>query len=167
MCAIIFACLFQGYNMLNIEQLRQYVVRPTLQHLEPEIPYSEAAENLLLATAMHESRLTYLHQIGGPAKGLWQIEPATEKDNWDNFLRYKADLRDKVIALSGVRSLDLIGNLPYQVAMARIKYYRSPNPLPAADDIEGQAKEWKMTYNTIHGAGTVKQFIDHYPREIL
>lgn len=150
--------------MLSERHFRLYVVRPTLEYLEPEIPYSKAAENLLMGTATHESRLTSLVQIGGgPAKGLFQIEPNTEQDNWDNYLRYKPDLKEKVEKLCGIRSLDLTGNLPYQVAMARIKYYRSSHPLPAADDIEGQAKIWKIVYNTVHGKGTEEKFIKHYP----
>ena len=150
--------------MLSERHFRLYVVRPTLEYLAPEIPYSLAAENLLVATATHESRLTHLIQIGGgTAKGLFQIEPSTEQDNWSSYLRYKSELREKVEALCGVRSLDLTGNLPYQVAMARIKYYRSSHPLPAEDDIKGQARIWKLVYNTIHGKGTEEQFIQHYP----
>jgi len=150
--------------MLSERHFRLYVVRPTLEYLAPEIPYSEAAENLLVATATHESRLKYLVQNGGgPARGLFQIEPATDQDNWNNYLRYKPELKQKVERLCGVRSLDLTGNLPYQVAMARIKYYRSSSPLPAADDIKGQAREWKLVYNTIHGKGTEEEFIKHYP----
>jgi hypothetical protein len=151
--------------MLNIKHFRRDVVRPVLMYLEPEIPYSLAAENLLVATAMHESQLTHLKQLGdGPARGLFQMEPATEHDNWENFLRYNRSLADKVKALSGIRAFDLIANIPYQVAQARIKYWRSPESLPAATDIEGQAELWKLVYNSPLGKGTVAQFIEHYPR---
>ncbi len=150
--------------MLDVKQFREYVVRPTLKYLDPEIPYSVAAENLLIGTAVHESQLTYLHQLGGgPACGLFQIEPATELDNWDNYLQYRDDLQDKVNDLRGLLDLDLTANLPYQVAMARVKYWRSPVSLPQAGDIVGLANIWKQVYNTPLGAGTVEQFIDHYP----
>lgn len=154
--------------MLNVDHFRHYVVRPTLEYLAPDIPYSVAAENLLVATAVHESKLTYLVQHGdGPARGLFQIEPTTERDNWDNFLRYKKSLRDKVESLSAVRFLDLAGNLPYQVAHARIKYLRDKEPLPGANDIIKQAAYWKRVYNTHLGKGSEVQFIKNYPEEIL
>lgn len=153
---------------MDIEQLRLYVVRPTLEYLAPEIPYSLEAENLLLATAMHESKLTHVRQLdGGPARGLWQIEPGTEHDNWENYIRFDSSLNDKMKSLSGHRSLDLTGNLPYQVAHARIKYFRDREPLPTSDDILAQARYWKRVYNTAEGKGSVVKFIRDYPMEIL
>lgn len=153
--------------MLDINQFREYIVRPTLKFLHPEIPYSVSAENLLMGTAAHESKLTYVRQIGaGPARGLFQIEPATELDNWKSFLAFRSDLRLKIERLSGVKSLDLTGNLPYQVAHARIKYWRDPAPLPDEGDIAAMAETWKRVYNTAGGAGTVNQFIDSYPIDL-
>jgi len=150
--------------MLDQKQFREYVVRPTLEYLDSEMPYSLAAENLLMGTACHESRLTYLHQVGGgPARGLFQMEPATESDIWENFLSYRKPLETKIKHLCGLRNLDLLANLPYQVAMARIKYWRSPESLPDPDDVQGMAKLWKQVYNTPLGRGTEQQFIDHYP----
>lgn len=150
--------------MLDVEQYRRNVVRPTLEYLAPEIPYSLAAEALIVATAACESELVFLRQRGsGPALGLLQMEPATERDNWENFLAYNTVLRKKLISMCGVRHLDLVGNLPYQVAMARIKYYRDPRRLPSAFDKRGQAETWKRVYNTPQGAGTVERFLDHYP----
>jgi len=154
--------------MLNIEHFRLYVVRPTLEYLAPEIPYSIEAENLLVATAVHESKLTYLVQHDdGPARGVFQIEPTTAQDNWTNFLAFNKSLREKVENLSGLRHLDLIANFPYQVAHARIKYVRDPEPLPAAADVIGQARYWKRVYNTHLGKGSVVKFIKDYPEEIL
>ncbi|KAF0118141.1 MAG: hypothetical protein FD149_866 [Rhodospirillaceae bacterium] len=67
------------------------VIRPTLLHLGLHSP---AAEALLLGTAIQESRLgTYLRQTGGgPALGVYQMEPATHEDIWTNFLAYRPDL---------------------------------------------------------------------------
>ena len=47
--------------MLNVEQFRLYVVRPVLNYLELG---GAAAEQLLVGTALTESKLTYLKQIG-------------------------------------------------------------------------------------------------------
>lgn len=52
---------------MNAEQLRTYVIRPTLQQIDL---WSEAAEILLLGTVAHESKCgEYLHQVGGPGAG--------------------------------------------------------------------------------------------------
>lgn len=66
---------------INCEQLRLYVIRPTLEKIEL---WSEAAENLLLGTTAQESHMgTYIKQVGkGPALGIYQMEPATHKDIW-------------------------------------------------------------------------------------
>lgn len=149
---------------MDERQFREYIVRPILKHLEPEIPYSLAAENLLMGIASHESKFKYIRQVGGgPARGFFQMEPVTEQDIWENYLRYKGDLRDKIVQLQGRVEFDLAGNLAYQVAMARVHIWRSPYPLPEHDDIEGQAKLWKVAYNTYKGKGTVEKFIADYP----
>ena len=156
---------------MDPEHFRMYVVRPTLEYLEPEIPYSKSAENLLVGTAAHESRLKYLHQIQGPAKGVFQIEPATADDIWDNYLAFRPDLASKVRGLASQKfpvgkNEQLITNLAYATAMARLKYWRSPSSLPHdPDDVFGLAQLWKAVYNTELGAGTVDQFIAHYPEE--
>lgn len=146
---------------LNESQLRDWVVQPVLEHLDlPGIP---AATALLIHTAKAESRLHYLRQLhGGPALGLWQMEPPTHDDIWANFLRFRDDLAGRVRTLSilGEPSADqLIGNLYYAAAMARVHYWRVPEPLPAEDDLFAQATYWKRHYNTALGKGTPEHFI--------
>jgi hypothetical protein len=54
-------------------QLRS-LIEETLRALEPEVPYSEPAVELLMMTAAAESALgRYIKQIGGPARGIFQI----------------------------------------------------------------------------------------------
>lgn len=151
--------------MIDPQQFRRYVIRPTLQHLKM---WSPAAENLLLGTAAHESRLRYLVQDGGPALGFYQIEPSTHRDIWQNYLVYKAELASTVRSLAGQRFPDerhteLITNLAYATAIARLVYYRQPDPLPAPDDVPALARYWKKIYNTPKGKGHVIDFIRHYP----
>lgn len=133
--------------------------------------HSLSAVNLLLGTAAQESHFgTYLRQINGPALGVFQMEPATESDIWGNFLRYHTDLRRQVVqnTLIYCPSPDaLVWNLAYSIAMARIKYYRSPDPLPSPDDIEGLAAYWKKIYNTPQGRGTEDEFVENYKRYVL
>jgi len=154
--------------MINVEQHRKLIVRPVLEHLGM---YSLAAENLIIGTAAHESRLEYLAQIKGPALGVYQCEPATHQDIWDEYLAYRADLASKVRALASQHwfeqnpDRELIGNLPYATAICRIHYRRIKQPLPAPDDLWGLANYWKAHYNTALGRGTVEQFYNHYPTE--
>ena len=128
---------------------------------------SLGAVNLLMGTAAHESKMgTFWYQIGGgPALGVFQMEPETERDIWDNYLAYRPELSNKVCVLArvtGPSPWNLKYNLAYQIIMARLKYYRNPAPLPAHDDVEGLAKMWKAVYNTPLGAGTEAEFITNY-----
>jgi len=131
---------------------------------------SPSAVNLLLGTAAQESGFgTYLRQVSGPALGIFQMEPATEEDIWRNYLRYQEGLRHSVVQCTLVSfptPAALIWNLAYSIAMARIKYYRDPAPLPDADDIPALACYWKNVYNTPQGRGTVDEFIENYKRYV-
>ena len=131
---------------------------------------SPAVTDLLLGTAAQESGFgTYLRQMGGPALGVFQMEPATEKDIWINYLRHREDLCSKIIVTTGVASPDemqLAGNLLYQIAMCRIHYRRVREPLPEAGDIPGLARYWKQHYNTPTGRGTEAEFIANYRRYV-
>ena len=50
----------------------------------------------LLGTARVESDLRHRRQIGGPALGLFQMEPATHNDIWESYLKYRAQLAERV-----------------------------------------------------------------------
>jgi hypothetical protein len=154
--------------MLDIIQFRQSLVRPVLQVLDT---YSKAAENLLLGTAVQESRLQYLRQLGdGPACGLYQMEPATHDDIWDNYLAYQPDLRSRIEAFAlphQDRHAQLIWNLAYATAMCRIHYRRVREALPDAGDADALARYWKRHYNTERGSGTVLEFKEKYLRYVM
>ncbi|MEZ7136808.1 hypothetical protein [Komagataeibacter sp. SM21] len=140
-----------------LAQFKAEIVTPTLNAIGLG---GEAAVNLLTGTALAESGLVYLRQIGGPALGAWQMEPFTESDIWATFLS-NARLSGLKTAMQAMLARDmprtgqLITNWRYACAMARLKYYRSPDPLPAANDALGQAHTWKRIYNTSLGAGDV------------
>lgn len=159
---------------LDCMQLRLHVVRPTLQKLRL---WSMAAENLVLGTAAHESAgFRFLDQITGPhdamlgpAYGIYQIEPATHADLFENFLRFHADLWNLALDMRAHwpdPTTQLATNLTYQTAICRLQYYRAKPPLPAADDVEGLAAYWKRWWNTPAGKGTEAQFIEHYRRYV-
>ena len=140
---------------LNLTQLKNEIVRPTLDYLGLG---GDAAVNLLTGTALAESDATYLRQIGGgPALGLWQMEPATHDDCWANFLRFPAQSRlatklQGMLAPDLPRSAQMITNLRYACAMARIRFYRVRDALPAATDAAGLSAYHKAHYNTTQGA---------------
>lgn len=133
---------------------RQLIVRPSLHELGL---YSPAAEELLLGTAAKESVFgTYLKQLGGgPALGVYQMEPATFywlQDKWG----------EKYPILAFKSPEHMIWDLKLATKAARLRYLVVKEPLPEAQDIVGLGKYWKQYYNTEAGAGTVEEFVESY-----
>jgi len=154
---------YQSVIMIDKAQLTYMIEKVTgdLGKASPE------ATNLLLGTAAQESHLgTYFYQMGsGPARGIFQIEPATEKDIWENYLEYKPTLKANIIALTGVKSPNvnhLTMNILYQICIARVHYLRVKEALPT--DLDDMAIYWKRYWNTKHGAGTEEEFKHNYAR---
>lgn len=149
---------------LNVKQFKDLVINPTLFTLDREIVWSESAINLLLGTAIQESRLMYLKQLGsGPALGVYQMEPSTHDDIWENFLSYREELASLIQKSFRVKTSEaLIWDMGYATAMARVHYYRVPEALPDANDVTNLATYWKRHYNTIEGKGTTLEFIEKY-----
>ena len=164
---------------MDYKQLLDNVITPTLRKIGF---HSVAAEQLILGTIAQESRAKYLRQFNnGPARGLIQMEPATHKDIYLNYLAYRDEIAKKLEGLLTSDELDmnlevsrkeaidnvadnsLVFNLAYQVAMCRIHYLRTPEALPEANDLGSMANYWKKYYNTELGAGTVEEFIEHFP----
>lgn len=139
------------------------IVRPTLNALATT---SEAAEMLLMGTAAQESNLKFTRQIGGPALGYFQMEPATYDDCWTNFLDFRPALAAKVLAVrtapGPALAADLETDPQYAAAMARVRYMRVAAPIPT--EPKEIAAYWKLYYNTPLGAGTVEAFIANWNR---
>jgi len=150
------------------KDLREVVVRPALKKIGR---WSEAAENLLLGTAAQESQMgRYLRQINGPALGIYQCEPATHEDIFDNYLIYQGELLGavtKLTVLQQPRTEQLAWNLMYATAIARIHYLRVKEPLPKADDVVGLGCYWKNYYNTHLGKGTVEEYVKSYTAMVV
>ncbi len=151
------------------KELLQHVIVPTIKRLDMD---SIAARMLLLGTAAQESHLgTYLKQVNGPALGMYQMEPDTEYDCKVNFLHYRTNIKDKLLSMTVFNkegyevSGQLVWNLAYATAYARLKYYRDSEPLPEPN-VPALAVYWKRVYNTPLGAGTEEEFIDNYARFI-
>lgn len=154
--------------MINSKQFRQLVVRKALMYLDPVIPYSVAAENLLMGTCAKESDMgTFIAQNGGgPALGVFQMEPATYNDIFNNFIKYKKDLKSIVLFANSPEPEEMVCNMFFAAIMCRIHYYRRPEALPAPYDFEALGQYWKQHYNTVKGKGTVEEFVENYHRYV-
>jgi hypothetical protein len=153
--------------MINVKQFREYIVNPALMRLEPAIPWSLAAENLVIGTAIHESKLTYVDQLApgaGPAYGPFQMEKFTYDDLWSGYIAHRPELKQKLLAMAGfddeVRPpvIEMYGNFFYAAAMCRVFYRSRPGALPAPDDIDGLARYAKKYYNTELGKATIEDY---------
>lgn len=162
--------------MLDIQQFKNLILVPTLKAVDL---YSESAVNLLLGTAIQESRLTYLKQKGGgPALGLFQIEPRTLDDIYFRYLQRedKKGLWERVQQFTTRQDVhvttrqdvcgQVIGNIPFAVVIARIRYLMVPEALPAYDDLEGLGKYYKKYFNTSSGKGEVHEFVENYKKYV-
>lgn len=157
--------------MFDKQQLR-ILVTDSLAPLGEWFLNSDAAINLIMGTIAQESAMgKYRRQLGGgPARGICQMEPATEKDIWSNFLRYKIQLRTRLSSLCSVYGPDpkqMETNDTYAILMCRMHYMRVRVELPDAGDVNGLANYWKLYYNTPLGKGTAKEFIENYKKYLL
>ena len=159
--------------MINQQQLRELVIRPELKRLNPEIPYNEHAVELLMMTQAHESNGGYfLKQEQGPALGPYQMEPATHRDTHDNFLYYRNNLGMLVHGERVRTCYDMVTDLRYATAMARVHYFRDSEPLPTGD-LSDERTIWelamyaKRVWNTEAGKATVQDYYDKYLKYCL
>lgn len=155
------------------KQFRDLIER-TLKALSFNLD-SPTAVNLLLGTAAVESNFgKFLRQRnGGTALGVFQMEPKTEIDIWDNSLDERPTLVHQIRVVTNElgpphhnHHCPLETNLAYQIVMARMQYKKFPEPLPRPDDIESLARYWKNYYNTIAGDGVEERYIEMYKRYV-
>jgi hypothetical protein len=144
--------------MIDPTQFRR-LVHATLAGFRP-IPYTPQAETLLLMTAAHESRLgEFLWQLKGPARGPWQMEPATLDDHYRWMQAARPDLLREVEGLRPpalARADALVGNVPYACVMARLHYFRRAERIP--NDLDGMAALAKKVFNTEAGKATPEAY---------
>ena len=135
---------------------------------EGKIKLSENAADLLLMTAAHESLGgKYLKQVGGPALGIYGMEPTTFRSINDNYLDYRPELKRAGMSLS-LNELsnpaEVIYNLVLATYMARIQYFKVPKALP--DNEEGMAAYAKKYWNTEKGKATEEKYLTDYRRYV-
>lgn len=158
---------------MNPEQLKNLIITV----LKAFGRYSEQAVDLLMLTAAQESHCgKFIRQIGGgPALGIFQMEPATLNDIMDNYVRYREKLAADIVLFLTRQSLEmnLAGNLLFQIVTARVHYMRVPDPIPVREAFRTQddyvmalARYWKQHWNTELGAGTPMDAFLNYNRYI-
>lgn len=145
-------------------QLRE-LIREVLEMMGEKPENMDNAVELLMLTAAAESQLgSYIEQVGGPALGIFQMEPATERDIYENYLKYRDDEKAfvKRFKLPVYSALNLKANLIYQIIMARIHYKRDSKPIPSKDNTTNLAKYYKRVWNTHRGAATISGAVAAY-----
>lgn len=156
------------------DELREYVIEPTLQHSGS---WSEAAENLLMATAAQASGLGFhLLNKRGRGFGIFQISANCHLDIWDHYLVNDPELASHVRGLASQHEFlshphaELATNLSYSTALAWMVYQRCEEPLPEAKDIEGMAeywaKHWGKPQSRHHRHAKKEEFIGNYQKYV-
>lgn len=124
---------------------------------------------MFVGIAATESGFKHRAQIGGgPARGLFGVEPDTAFDVYLNYLRRKSAMLQRLMTLSFDMPVfffpariclpDLLKVWDdFSFLIARCVLLRRPEPIPT--DIEGQARYYKHWYNTPDGAGSVKKYL--------
>ena len=150
--------------MIQSDQLRANIIRPSLQSAGL---WSVNAEELLLFTCAAETLGgSYVQQLGGPAAGIYQMEPNTYDDCWKNVIEKDGDLFFRLIRGCNFSNRpifdDMVLNLKYATLMCRIQYLRFPESIPIATDIEAIYKYYKKYWNSVLGSSTEKGSMDSY-----
>jgi hypothetical protein len=128
--------------------------------------YSEDAVELLMMTAAQETLLgKYIRQVRGPALGVFQMEPGAYHDLFNKYIVTKPWLHNAFELYSSDGASwehNMIGNIPYQIVLARIYYLRYPEALPSSMDQEAMARYYKRYWNTHLGKATIEGAIRRY-----
>jgi hypothetical protein len=143
---------------INAQDFRAYVLKPALTALSSVTPPTQVAADLLMATAAVETQLgTYLSQVGGPARGVFQIEPASFTNLWEHLAPGElVALRPLMTPQNAIDQLD--GNLVFAAAIARLFYWQVPQPLPERT-ADGLWWYYKVHWNSMAGATTGAKFV--------
>jgi hypothetical protein len=152
--------------MLDADQLISLVIKPALTDLV--LLSDEAVELLVFTCAVESDGGTYLKQIGGPALGIYQMEPKTYNDIWQNYINHSSSLKLKLVLNFNAGFMPdedrLIYDLRFATAMARIHYLRVAAPLPKLYDLDGLWSYYKAYYNTSKGKADYHNALNAYQR---
>ncbi|MCY1208025.1 hypothetical protein D9M68_285200 [compost metagenome] len=145
--------------------LRQHVIRPTLNYLQRPSP---TAETILLGAAACQSALGSALDRG-KGRGLYGISDERHQQLWDHHLALDPELASQVRGLASQHAfltaphLELTVNLRYATAIAWMLVESSILVLPAADDLIGMAMIWRQVFQP---EGSPRDFIDAWQRHV-
>lgn len=112
-----------------------------------------------MGTAAQESRLSYLHQIGGgPALGLWQMEPTTHDDIWVNWLAGKDQLQTYLMHLCRVARDQALPHPPADTVLFNLRYGAAMCRVHYAPSLARSRPHWKGRQHT-GNAGTTRRWV--------
>lgn len=146
---------------MDKKQLITRVIEPTLKQLGL---YSQDAVNLLVMIAAHESvKGTYIAQLIGPARGIYQMEGNTHDFLLKWLSNNRPDILTKIMSLVVDKTADtMMYDLRYATAMARVFFLRFPEPLPSGSDTNAMAAYAKLKWNTNLGKATPDDYKQAY-----
>lgn len=151
---------------MNKGQLINHVIIPTLNEI-PKGFSSEAVLAVIMIIAHESKRGEFIHQVGGPALGLIQMEPATHDDTWkhaDSIWR-NAELLGIITHDEHVNDIHppaerLTYDLRYNVFMARQRLFMKPGKLPITSDT--MSEYLKIHWNSINGSANFDSYMVDY-----
>ena len=125
------------------DQLLTYIIRPALRIMTAVAgEYNQPAAAIqLLGTSAQETHCgEYVHQIDGPALGIYQCEPETHQLT----LRWAQEHDEHVLGHYNQPDERLIYDLRYATMIARLLYRSIPKPLPAIDRYAMRSEERRV-----------------------
>ncbi len=143
--------------------LRQLVIRDTLKYLGE---WSQAAENLLVGTAIQESGLGFSLKENRRL-GIYHISPSAHRAVWDHHLVHHPELASLVRGLAGQHAFirdphgELLSNLKYATAIAWCIYRKAGQSLPEAEDLDALGRFWQQHYHA-KPCGRASDFVRNY-----
>lgn len=132
-----------------------------------EVSFGEHQVNQIYGTALVESNNKNVRQYGGgPALGYFQMEPATRKDIFTNYLSYFPSLMKLLTRGVGQPlSCDNATFMQYprlQVIYCWLHYRRFK---AWGENVFMYAVNWKRKYNTMKGKGRSSKYVQFYNKD--
>lgn len=134
---------------MTLSEIRAQAIAPALALL-PARMKSPAAEIMLLAIGLQESRFTHRRQVRGPARGFWQFERG---GGVAGVLRHPVS-REHALRVCDARGVQPVPEQVYQrlehddvlaAAFARLLLWTDPAPLPAVGEVD---RAWDLYMRT-------------------